>query len=208
VILDAAPASRVYVGLKRAFDQRAVAREVARGTVELCLHQFTPRRGDCLFIPAGTVHALGAGLLVAEIQQASDTTFRLFDWNRTGPDGQPRALHVDQALSTIRYDLGPIEPQVPQPTIDPALCRLVDCEQFVLDRWQSSAPRVLADDKRFHLIAVIEGRVRVSGDRHDEPLGAAQTLLLPALRTATTLTPIGEATLLDIYLPARDQRCD
>src|SRR5207245_2472669 len=101
VVLHAEPGSLIYAGLKRGFDRAALQREVQRGTTELCLHRLEPKPGDCLFIPAGTVHALGAGLLVAEIQEASDTTFRLFDWNRVGPDGNPRPLHVEQALATI-----------------------------------------------------------------------------------------------------------
>src|SRR5690606_25050283 len=82
VVLDAEPGSLIYAGLKRGFDRHALAREIARGTVELCLHRFEPQPGDCVFIPAGVVHALGTGLLIAEIQQSSDTTYRLFDWNR------------------------------------------------------------------------------------------------------------------------------
>src|SRR3954465_8905730 len=73
VILAAEPGSLVYAGLKRGFDRAALEREVNRGTTELCLHKFEPQVGDCIFIPAETVHALGAGLVVAEIQQASDT---------------------------------------------------------------------------------------------------------------------------------------
>ena len=103
LILDAQPGSRIYAGLKFGFGRAELRREVERGRTELCLHSFEARAGQCLFIPAGTVHALGAGLLVAEIQQASDTTYRLFDWNRTGPDGQPRKLHVEEALAAIDY---------------------------------------------------------------------------------------------------------
>ena len=113
VILAAEPGSVVYAGLKRGFDQAALERELVRGTTELCLHKFEPKVGDCIFIPAGTVHALGAGLVVAEIQQASDTTFRLFDWNRVGPDGKPRQLHIEESLAAIDYSAGPVQPQVP-----------------------------------------------------------------------------------------------
>ena len=95
VVLAAEPGSRIYAGLKRGFDRPALERELNRGTCELCLHHFEPRVGDCVFLPAGTVHALGGGLLIAEVQQSSDTTYRLFDWNRVGPDGRPRALHIE-----------------------------------------------------------------------------------------------------------------
>jgi mannose-6-phosphate isomerase len=201
VILAAAPGSRVYAGLKRGFDRAALARELSRGTVELCLHQFEPRPGDCLFLPAGAVHALGAGLLVAEIQQSSDTTYRLFDWNRLGPDGRPRALHVEQALEAIDWSLGPIEPQRPQPTERSYVWRLVACDKFVLDRWRLEAQAPLGGDGRFHLLAVLEGAVDVEADPSGRPLVKGQTVLLPAGVGEVQLVPRPTAELLDAYLP-------
>ncbi len=115
VVLSAEPGSVIYAGLKRGFDRAALEREVARGTCELCLHRFEPEPGDCIFLPAGGIHALGAGLMIAEIQQASDVTFRLYDWNRMGTDGQPRPLHIQQALDVIDYQRGPIDPQKLRP---------------------------------------------------------------------------------------------
>ena len=104
--------------------------------VKTLLHRFQPRPGDCLFIPAGTVHALGKGLLVAEIQQSSDVTYHLYDWNRLGPDGKPRPLHVREALEVIDFQRGPVDPQLPRPTERPGVSRLVECDKFILDRWQ------------------------------------------------------------------------
>ncbi len=95
-ILSADPGSTIYAGLRPGVDRQQLADAIGQGTCEKLLHHFQPKAGDCLFIPAGTVHALGAGLLVAEVQQSSDTTFRLYDWNRVGPDGKPRPLHVEQ----------------------------------------------------------------------------------------------------------------
>ncbi|MGB1815367.1 MAG: type I phosphomannose isomerase catalytic subunit, partial [Rubripirellula sp.] len=84
-IVAAAPESLIYAGLKEGVDSSTLQAAIKNGTTEDALHSFHPSAGDIVFIPAGTVHALGAGLLVAEIQQSSDTTFRLFDWNRTNP---------------------------------------------------------------------------------------------------------------------------
>ncbi|NIP85893.1 MAG: class I mannose-6-phosphate isomerase [Planctomycetales bacterium] len=201
VVLDAAPDSLIYAGLKRGFDRPAVERELARGTVHLCLHQFHPAVGDCVFLPAGTVHALGAGLLVAEIQQASDTTYRLFDWNRVGPDGQPRALHIAQGLEVIDYQRGPIQPQTPQPTDRPHVQRLVQCDHFVLDRWQCAQPVTAGGDRRCHTLAVLQGAVEVQGDPAGQPLRRGQTLLLPAAAGGVTLTPTEPTLLLDACLP-------
>ena len=135
VVLAAEPNSVIYAGLKRGFDRHALEREVQRGTCELCLHRLEPKPGDCLFLPAGAVHASGAGLVIAEIQQASDATYRLFDWNRLGSDGKPRPLHMNQALEAIDYELGPVHVQTVQTTDSPQVNRLVECNKFVLDRW-------------------------------------------------------------------------
>ncbi len=201
-ILDAQPGARLYAGLKRGFDRHALEREVTRGTAELCLHVIHPQVGDTLFIPAGTVHALGAGLLVAEIQQASDTTFRLYDWNRLGPDGQPRQLHVQQALEVIDYQAPPVEPQQPQPTHLPYAEQLVACDKFVLQRWHPTEPVSIGGDGKFRIVAVLQGSVQVEGDLADSPLGTGETMLLPAACGSTTISPAAEPVrLLVMSLP-------
>src|SRR5207237_4737597 len=133
LILDALPGSRVYVGLKPGCDRPSLAKAVPTGRTEECLHWFEPQASQCIFIPAGTVHALGAGLLVAEIQQASDTTYRLYDWGRVGPDGKPRQLHIDEALAAIDYSAVEIAPRQAQATARPGVERLVSCDKFILD---------------------------------------------------------------------------
>ncbi len=114
VILAAAPGSYLYAGLRRGIDRQTLEREIVRHTCELCVQRIEPKVGDCFFIPAGAVHGLGPGLLVAEIQQASDTTYRLYDWGRPGPDGRPRPLHVAQALEVVDFNLGPLAAASPQ----------------------------------------------------------------------------------------------
>ncbi len=202
VILAAEPGSLIYAGLKRECDRNAFQRELSRGNVESCLHRFAARPGDCVFLPAGTVHALGAGLLVAEIQQSSDTTYRLYDWNRLGPDGLPRALHIEQALEVTDFSRGPIDPVTPRPTERRQAVRLADCDKFVLDRYELSEPQSIGGDHRFHLIVAIAGAVDVPGDPAERPLRSGETLLLPAAAEALSLSPLAKsATLLDVYLP-------
>lgn len=202
VVVHADPGSVIYAGLKRGFDRAAFVREVQRGTTELCLHRFEPRVGDCVLIPAGTVHALGAGLVIAEIQQASDTTFRLFDWNRVGADGRPRQLHIEQALGVIDFARGPVVPQTPQPTGRPGVERLVDCDKFVLHRWRVSPAtscEPLGGDGRLRILVVLEGAARFDGD---EVLTKGQTALLPAGAAAVPVTPLEPTTLLEIAPPS------
>jgi mannose-6-phosphate isomerase len=200
VVIEAAPGSLVYAGLKPGVDRAQLAAAIAAGRCAGCLHRFAPQPGDCIFLPAGAVHALGAGLLVAEIQQSSDTTYRLFDWNRVGPDGQPRALHVAAGLDTVDFALGPIGPQVPQPTAHPACERLVACQPFVLDRWRLAGKERLGGDGRFHILSVLAGAVRVEGDPCHEPLPRGGAILLPASLGPCAVVPEGEAILLDARL--------
>jgi mannose-6-phosphate isomerase len=198
VILDALPNSVVYAGLKPELDRSAVELAIEHDNLPQCLHQLAAQPGDCLFIPAGTVHALGAGFLVAEIQQASDTTFRLYDWKRLGPDGKPRPLHVEAGLAVTNYLAGPVYPQQPASTECSHVERLVKCDKFVLDRWRFSEPAELAIHNRFHLLVVLSGRVRVE----EELLTQGQTLLVPAVYQHLKLIPSEPTVMLDIYLPS------
>src|SRR5262245_26441987 len=109
-VLEAAPESRIFAGLSPGVGQKEFEAALRSGSVEGCLHQFAPRPGDFIFMPAGTVHAVGGGVLFAEIQQTSDATFRLFDWNRRDAQGQPRKLHIQESLACIDWTRGPVTP--------------------------------------------------------------------------------------------------
>jgi mannose-6-phosphate isomerase len=165
------------------------------------LHTVRPNAGDCIFLPAGIVHALGAGLVIAEIQQSSDVTYRLFDWNRTGTNGRPRELHIEQGLDVIDFAAGPIEPMRPVQTDRPDVQRLVDCDKFILDRWCFERPQALGGDERFHIVMVLEGACQLEGDPSGQNLTAGETALIPASLGTITITPAGSAVLLDAYLP-------
>lgn len=201
VILDARPGSVIYAGLKRGFDRAALAREINTGNTESCLHKIEPQVGDCIFIPAGTVHALGAGLVVAEIQQASNTTYRLFDWNRVDDQGRGRPLHIEQALDVIAYQRGPVQPQRPVAGDDPACQLLVDCDKFVLERWELAGDRSLGNDQRFHLLAVLSGEITLDHEFLPTPLSLGNTVLIPACCADLSIRPASAATLLHVVLP-------
>jgi mannose-6-phosphate isomerase len=154
-----------------------------------------------LFIPAGTLHALGAGLLVAEIQQASDTTYRLYDWGRTGPDGNPRPLHVEPALAVTDYSAVDTQPQRPRKTNQGAIECLVNCDKFVLNRWTLMDDQPLNTEERFHILAVIQGRLAIAASSTTTHLARGQTALLPASLDRGQLCPQGSTILLEMHLP-------
>jgi len=201
VIVAAEPGSVIYTGLKPGVDRRQFQQAVAAGRTVDCLHRWEPRVGDCIFIPAGVVHALGAGLLVAEIQQASDTTFRLYDWDRLDAHGRPRPLQVAEALEAIDYHCGPARAQVPQPTDRPHVRQLVSSDKFVLDRWSLDSAQLVGGDDRFHILSVLGGAVEVAGDPTGRPLKLGDTALIPSGCGPVAILPHGPADLLDIYLP-------
>jgi mannose-6-phosphate isomerase len=203
VVIDAEPGGKIYAGLQARVDRAYLAAAIDEGTILSCLHSFEPQVGDCVFIPAGVVHALGAGLLIAEIQQSSDTTYRLFDWNRVAADGQARELHIDRGLEAIDYNIGPVRPQSPRVTWQSYRQRLVECDKFALDRLHLVAGEqaVIESDDRVHLLATLSGEVDVDQEPDARPLVQGETLMLPAALGQRCLRARQDATLLDIYLP-------
>lgn len=201
VVLETEPAGLIYAGLKPGVDRDDLETSIREGTCQECLHSFHPAVNDCIFLEAGTPHTFGGGVLVAEVQQASDVTHRLFDWNRLGPDGKPRPLHVELGLDAINYERGPVSPQKPVPTDRPEVTRLVDCDRFVLDRWDLQTPQSIGGDYRCHIIIVVQGNLRIEGDPCLAPVQRGSTALLPANLGTVELRPHGRAVLLDAYLP-------
>jgi mannose-6-phosphate isomerase len=196
-IVAAEPGSIVYAGLKPGVERHDLLEAIAAGRTADCLHQLEPRVGDCVFIPAGTVHALGAGLIVAEIQQASNTTFRLYDWDRVDDQGKSRPLHIDQSLETINFSCGPRQWQRPQPMAQPGRERLVECDKFTFDRIHGVRHVTSGGDGRFRILTVPQGAATVTVAGQVERLRTGESLLLPAsLETAEIELEEG-ATLLE-----------
>ena len=202
VVLHADPGSWLYAGLKSGVDRQQLEMEIGEGNVQACLHRFTPEVGDCVLIPAGVVHAIGAGLLIAEIQQVSDTTFRIFDWNRLNDDGQPRPLHIQQALQVIDFKAGPVVPlRTDQSDQESTVQSLIRTDKFCLDRHRFEIPQDVGGDGRFHIISVIQGELVVADDPAGLPMQMGQTCLIPAEASPVRLDVTKPVTLLDMYLP-------
>jgi mannose-6-phosphate isomerase len=207
-VLDAAPGSRIYAGLLPGTDAGRLRAALREGRVAECLHTFTPRPGDCVFLPAGTVHAVGGGVVMAEVQQTSDATFRFYDWDRVGTDGKPRQLHVEQAMACIDWDSGPVEPirasGYPQPGgriyLNPVHQELVSCSYFTLHYLRDVQPVVLGGSGQMQVVMVLHGRGRLDAE---DPIALAPgvTLLLPASCPALECRPDGPLGLLLSTLP-------
>lgn len=203
-VIDAVPGSRIYAGLKTGVDRATFTAAIQAGRCEDVLHSFEPLAGDCVFIPAGTVHAIGAGLVVAEIQESSDVTYRLYDWNRTGPDGKPRPLHVEAGLEAVTH-FGPVAP-LRRPAGLPGGTRpLVRCEYFVFEEVLPPGDWSVGGDDRWHFLAVLEGEVRLDPTWGLPPLRKGGTVLLPAAigRQSLAATALGAAppAMLHVTLP-------
>jgi mannose-6-phosphate isomerase len=200
-VLYADENSRIYAGLHQNIQRPQLARAVTAGAIESTLHSFVPRTGDCIFIPAGTVHAIGGDLLIAEIQQASDTTFRLFDWNRVDSTGCPRELHVAQAMEAIDFRRGPIQPVRPHTGEHPDSQLLVACDKFVLSRWTLKRPVTLGGDQKMRMIAVISGSLDLEFAETKESMKVGHCTLIPAGCSRCELRSSNHAVFLEIHLP-------
>jgi len=211
IIIAAEPDSQIYAGLKDGVDRPSLADAMAAGRVESCLHSYRVAAGQAVFIPAGTVHAIGEGILLAEVQQQSNLTFRLHDWGRLGVDGQPRELHVQQALNCIDFDRGPVDCVVPENLLadqvaheerDAELAqRLVRCPYFVIDRHSARQPRSISTEGRFRILIMTAGQGTLTAQGTDIRLQAGKTLLLPARCAPLVLRPEPSLTWLETYVP-------
>ena len=198
-IVAAEPGSLIYAGLKSGVDREDLRSATLAGQTESVLHSFEPDAGDVVFIPAGTVHALGAGLLVAEIQQSSDTTFRLFDWNRVDGQGKARPLHLDQALEVSDYQSGPVVARQSDPETA-GWQTLVQCDKFVLSAMEKGSA-LIAGDGQFHIITVPRGSASLRTNEETQSLTVGASILLPAASEACEIELHGDATVLAMRLP-------
>ncbi len=210
VILAVEPTARIYAGLKPGVTRTDLERHLALGTVADCLHSFVPQPADCLFLPAGMVHAVGGGVLMAEVQQSSDATFRLFDWNRPGPDGQPRQLHVEAALESIDWEAGPARPVVPEPMVAlPAGVsgeELVRCRYFELARFRPFSMFRQPYAGQLSIWLVLDGAAHLSSEAtgYGHTFQRGETVLVPAAAAPLDWEPMpGQAapTLLAARVP-------
>ena len=205
-VLDAEPTSRVYAGLLPGVNETDLRAALRNGTVAKCLHQFRPQTGDCLFLKAGTVHAVGGGVLLAEIQQTSDATFRLFDWNRRDAEGRSRKLHIEDALTCIDWKAGPVTPVRAEGFTEgfaPVQQKLVVCPYFTLEYICTRDTIALGGVGQLQALMVVKGRGRIPSIAEDPGLKQGDTVVLPASTPVVHCRAEGTLGVLVATLPRR-----
>ena len=192
-LLDAAKGAELFAGFRSGTTRVGFEHALEEGRVAELLHRVPVCAGDAMFIPSGRCHAIGAGCLIVEMQQNSDTTYRVFDWNRKGLDGKPRALHIAESLASI--DFRDQEPALAKPVGE----TIVSCPEFLAERWRLPEPR--ADESRDGVIfTVLSGGVKCAG----EEFIRGQFFVLPAIARDRILTPTAaDTSVLRTTIPPR-----
>ncbi|MCF3934133.1 class I mannose-6-phosphate isomerase [Acuticoccus sp. M5D2P5] len=204
VVLEADPQSRIYVGLKTGATP-AKLRTLSKSNVDEALASFSPAVGQSILVEAGDVHAFGDGLVVLEVQQNSDVTFRLYDWDHIDPaTGLARPLQVEQALECVDLAQGVVGPavQVVEATSPSRRERLLDCRHFRLWRIAGSAPFEIDPRNAPIVLVCIEGAGDLEQDAADFRLKKGEVMLLPATAGVCRFRPDGDSTLLEITVPS------
>ena len=194
---------RVYAGLQLGTTPDSLRRAVADATVPGCLASFMPKPGDAVFLPAGTVHALGGDVVVFEVQQNSDVTFRLYDWDHVdAKTGKPRPLQVDQAFACIDFEGsagGLVAPHI-ETTMPVERERLFDCEPFRVWRLLGQAPFPVGAKEEPRVLVCIAGTGQIEHQGTPYAVGKGDVWLLPAEARVCAFQPSQEVTLLEIAI--------
>ena len=202
------PGAEVLAGLKPAVTRESFRRAIADGTAEDCLEHVPLKTGEAIFIPARTAHTIGPGLVLCEIQQHSDLTYRVFDYNRRDAQGRARELHIEKALAVMRFGpqtCGKLDPL--RIEREGAIASyFVACPYFATERWEIAGSAALrASPERFELLIILEGTGDITIGAGKLPYGPAQAWLLPAALGDYRVESQQRTTLLRTYVPTNLQ---
>jgi mannose-6-phosphate isomerase len=206
-ILHALPGAQLILGLRPGVTPEVFHQAVADNKLDRWLHHLPVRAGDTVFVPAGMVHAILEGIIAAEIQQNSDTTYRIYDWGRLGADGKPRSLHVDKALDVIDFGLidpGPYEPVLISSDDGVTRQEITRSEYFVVEKVtlaQGAAYNGRTDGETLEIWGTIQGESQLAWAKQPVSLPAIRFCLVPARLGDFAVLAIEAATMLRVYLP-------
>jgi mannose-6-phosphate isomerase len=204
VVLEAGTKSRIYAGLKPGTTESDLRRALTNGTVADHLACFHPKPGDAVFNPAGMVHSLGGGVVVFEVQQNSDVTFRLYDWDHVDPaTGKQRPLQVEQALACIDFGtaVGGLVASRLEETSPVSRERLFHCDYFRLWRLRGELPFAVGAAGGPSVLVCIDGAGQIEHGGATYEIGKGDVFLLPALLGECTFQPRGRVNVLEIEIP-------
>jgi mannose-6-phosphate isomerase len=188
-------------GFNRPLSRTAYAEAIANGTLEDLLHRTPINPGDTIYVPAGTVHAINAGIMLFEIQQTSDLTYRVYDYQRRDANGHVRELHIPQAIAVSHLDVSPTI-VVPATAIAPGVTELVRSDFFVMERITATQPMTwehVADSA--HLITMLAGTLTITHADQPETLTRGQSIVIPAALRQLQFFPQPDATWLHCWVP-------
>lgn len=201
-VLRAQEGANVILGFEAAIERARLAAAVADGTLLAMLRRVPVAAGDALLVNAGTVHAINAGILLFEIQQRSDLTYRVYDYDRRDADGNPRTLHLEKALEVIDCSAAPPMRAGAAETRGPGRRALVRCEHFSLERWDLAASaEASTSPETFEILAAIEGELCLRWSDGVLPLSRGDAVILPASLGDYALEPAGSAAVLRCDVP-------
>ena len=206
-VVSARESAMLRVGLRPNVTRESFQRAIVDGTVENCLGSVEVRAGDAVFVPSGTVHTIGPGVVLCEIQQNSDITYRVFDYNRVGLDGKPRTLHIRQALDVMQFGesamagVGLCDPvRIKRGAVTETV--YAACRHFATERWEfRERIAAVTAPEHFDLLIFLAGNGRIEFAEGAEPYTPAEAWLLPAGLGAYQLAPESATTLLRAYVP-------
>jgi mannose-6-phosphate isomerase len=201
VVLEVQDASRIYAGLASGTTEMELAQAVTAGTLPELMASFVPQVGDAVMVSAGTVHSL-TEVVVFELQENSDTTYRLYDWNHLDPaTGEPRPLQVKQALASVSFPQSPVQPwRAPDSEGTEFRDRIISCEHFEVWRIRSSDRYSVGSSQTPHVLVCLSGRGCVSHGGTKYPFSKGDVVLLPPALGVCACTAEG-AVVLDISVP-------
>ncbi len=196
-VLKADPGARLIIGFKEKSSREDYLKHLEKKELPQILKSYYPKPGDVFYLETGTVHAIGAGILVAEIQQSSDVTYRVYDWDRVDSDGKSRELHTELALDAINYDV--VDPVRKFSTDKNALNPIVDSPYFTTSLIPLDGHvQFLNDGRTFRVLMCVDGGCEVRFNSNSERLQMGETLLVPAALEQYQLT--GKASVLEIRI--------
>ncbi len=197
-VTECEPGASLYLGLKSGVTRAQYLDAVVAGTLPELLQKYEVHAGDAFFIPAGTIHAIGKGIKVVEIQQTSDITYRIFDWNRVDDNGRPRQLHTALAIDAIDFD-SDAQYVITRPPQKNTPVKIVCCPYFTTNllEVEGEVERDFSSLDSFVIYVCVEGSVALSCEGAEERLSKDDVLLVPAEQMAVTLK--GDGTLLEVY---------